>query len=168
MRDVPLLKDSSGRFLTVSNFFSPFVSIFKHMETTFPPPPYNDQQWMLFLEKIGLITKVTGSHLLKYAKSIERDSCSASSEKDFRTLELLRKAVCSEIKNENNFHAVDKIAGELKEIKFTTTNPIPKHLSILYEERPRNTMACLNQSACSRNMDILFAQFPNSTPLCNL
>ncbi|XP_070206302.1 sacsin-like [Littorina saxatilis] len=115
LRQTSFIKGTDGTLSAASKFFSPYCNVFKVMipQERFPPPPYNDDQWRSFLERVGMVSKVSKRWFLTFVRQVaEAGKTSVSSKVKQQSGEL---ATC--LKTSAKLRCEDFLK-QLKGIKF--------------------------------------------------
>ncbi|XP_028400770.1 sacsin-like [Dendronephthya gigantea] len=141
MKENPCIPDENGRLHLVANFFDPKNELFKVMFVDdlkkFPPPPFNDENWLQLLREIGLKVAVTPQLFLQFCTTvaeygrrspINEETCIQSRElvKCLFTKRPLQK---------------EAFLSEVSQIKFIASAVVEDELALIHEQyqRPQNS-----------------------------
>ena len=91
LKVVPFIPAVDGSSKTASSFYDPRNEIFRTMllAESFPPKIFNTHEWLLFLEKIGLITDVSQEDFVRFALQVANEAESARTEETYKKSEVL-------------------------------------------------------------------------------
>ena len=91
LKAVPFIPAVDGSSKTASSFYDPRNEIFRTMLSaeSFPPKIFNTHEWLLFLEKIGLITDVSQEDFVRFALQVANEAESARTEETYKKSEVL-------------------------------------------------------------------------------
>ena len=119
---------ADGSLKTASSFYDPHNEVFFTMlsQDSFPPKPFNSDEWLPFLEKIGLITVVSQDHFLKFADQV---ACEAETERTNNTYRKSEVLVYHLISRPN---VVDEgLLHRVRDIPFVAADPVKESLQAL-------------------------------------
>ena len=91
LKVVPFIPAVDGSSKTASSFYDPRNEVFRTMLSaeSFPPKIFNTHEWLLFLEKIGLITDVSQEDFVRFALQVANEAESARTEETYKKSEVL-------------------------------------------------------------------------------
>ena len=91
LKVVPFIPAVDGSSKTASSFYDPRNEVFRTMLSaeSFPPKIFNTHEWLLFLEKIGLITDVSQEDFVRFALQVANEAESARTEETHKKSEVL-------------------------------------------------------------------------------
>ena len=83
LKNVKVVPAKDGTWKTASNFYSPRNDVFFAMlpEDKFPPTPFDTDEWLPFLKKVGLVEDVSQSHFLTFARQVANEGETERTEK---------------------------------------------------------------------------------------
>ena len=91
LKNVEGVPAKDGTWKTASNFYNPHNDVFCAMlsEDKFPPSPFDADEWLPFLKKVGLIEDVSQSHFLKFARQVANEGETGRTEKTIEKSKVL-------------------------------------------------------------------------------
>ena len=91
LKVVPFIQAVDGFWETASSFYDPRNEVFRIMLSadSFPPEIFNTNEWLPFLEKLGLITDVSQEDFVKFALQVANEAESARTEETYKKSEVL-------------------------------------------------------------------------------
>ena len=91
LKIVPTIPAVDGSLKTASSFYDPRNDVFRIMLSadSFPTGIFNANEWLPFLEKIGLITNVSQDDFVKFAFQVASEAETARTEKTYKKSEVL-------------------------------------------------------------------------------
>ena len=91
LKVVPFIQAVDGFWETASSFYDPRNEVFRTMLSadSFPPEIFNTNEWLPFLEKLGLITDVSQEDFVKFALQVANEAESARTEETYKKSEVL-------------------------------------------------------------------------------
>ena len=91
LKIVPTISAVDGSLKTASSFYDPRNEVFRTMLSadSFPTGIFNTNEWLPFLEKIGLITNVSQDDFVKFASQVASEAETARTEKTYKKSEVL-------------------------------------------------------------------------------
>ena len=91
LKIVPTIPAVDGSLKTASSFYDPRNEVFRIMLSadSFPTGIFNTNEWLPFLEKIGLITNVSQDDFVKFAFQVASEAETARTEKTYKKSEVL-------------------------------------------------------------------------------
>ena len=91
LKEVKLILSTDGTLKTVSSYHDPRNEVFEAMlpQESFPPEPFNSEEWLTFLRKIGLVQDVSHHQFLMFAKQVEHEAETARTDDTYRKSQVL-------------------------------------------------------------------------------
>ena len=91
LKIVPTIPAVDGSLKTASSFYDPRNEVFRTMLSadSFPTGIFNTNEWLPFLEKIGLITNVSQDDFVTFACQVASEAETARTEKTYKKSEVL-------------------------------------------------------------------------------
>ena len=86
LKRTEIIPARDGSWKTASNFYDPRNEVFCAMlsKDSFPPNPFNSDEWLSFFEKVGLITDVSGEDFVNFANQVAREAESERTKETFQ------------------------------------------------------------------------------------
>ena len=86
LKRTEIIQARDGSWKTASNFYDPRNEVFFAMlsKDSFPPKPFNSDQWLSFFEKVGLIKDVLGEDFVNFANQVAREAQSERTKETFQ------------------------------------------------------------------------------------
>ena len=128
LKVVPFIPAVDGSSKTASSFYDPRNEVFRTMLSaeSFPPKIFNTHEWLLFLEKIGLITDVSQEDFVRFALQVANEAESARTEETHKKSEVLVHNLISWP------NVVEKgLLTRVRSIPFVASEPVKQSLEAL-------------------------------------
>ena len=128
LKVVPFIQAVDGFWKTASSFYDPRNEVFRTMLSadSFPPEIFNTNEWLPFLEKIGLITDVSQDDFVKFALQVANEAESARTEETYKKSEVLVNNLLSWP------NVVEKgLLTRVRSIPFVASEPVRESLEAL-------------------------------------
>ena len=128
LKVVPFIPAGDGSSKTASSFYDPRNEVFCAMLSadSFPPEIFNTNEWLHFLEKIGLITDVSQDDFVKFAFQVANEAESARTEETYKKSEVLVHNLISWP------NVVEKgLLTRVRSIPFVASKPVKESLEAL-------------------------------------
>ena len=128
LKVVPFIPAVDGSSKTASSFYDPRNEVFRTMLSaeSFPPKIFNTHEWLLFLEKIGLITDVSQEDFVRFALQVASEAESARTEETYKKSEVLVHNLISWP------NVVEKeLLTRVRSIPFVASEPVKQSLEAL-------------------------------------
>ena len=128
LKVVPFIPAGDGSSKTASSFYDPRNEVFCTMLSaeSFPPEIFNTNEWLHFLEKIGLITDVSQDDFVKFAFQVANEAESARTEETYKKSEVLVHNLISWP------NVVEKgLLTRVRSIPFVASEPVRESLEAL-------------------------------------
>ena len=129
LKMVELIPSTDGTWKTVSSFYDPDNEVFVAMllKDSFPPEPFNSEEWLPFLRKIGLVQDVSHHDFLRFAKQVEREAETARTDDTYKKSEVLVYHLFSR----------PNVVGEgllplVRDIAFVAADPVDERLQAVF------------------------------------
>ena len=128
LKQIELIPAVDGSLKTASSFYDPCNEVFDAFlpEESFPPEQFNSEEWLSFLEKIGLTKDVSGKDFLKFANQVAHEAKTQRTENTYKKSALLLQHLFSRpnLVGEGLLHLVS-------EIPFVAARPVQESLQDL-------------------------------------
>ena len=128
LKNVKVVPAKDGTWQTASNFYNPHNEVFCTMlsEDKFPPTPFDADEWLPFLKKVGLIEDVSQSHFLTFARQVANEAETGRTEKTIEKSKVLVSHLISgcDAVGEGMLHLVC-------DIPFVAADPVEERLEAL-------------------------------------
>ena len=128
LKVVPFIPAVDGSSKTASSFYDPRNEVFRTMLSaeSFPPKIFNTHEWLLFLEKIGLITDVSQEDFVRFSLQVANEAESARTEETYKKSEVLVHNLISWP------NVVEKgLLTRVRSIPFVASEPVKQSLEAL-------------------------------------
>ena len=128
LKVVPFIPAGDGSSKTASSFYDPRNEVFRTMLSadSFPPKIFNTNEWLDFLEKIGLIKDVSQEDFVKFAFQVANEAESARTEEIYKKSEVLVHTLISWP------NVVEKgLLTRVRSIPFVASEPVKQSLEAL-------------------------------------
>ena len=128
LKVVPFIPAGDGTSKRASSFYDPRNEVFRTMLSadSFPPDIFNTNEWLRFLEKIGLITDVSQEDFVKFAFQVANEAESARTEEIYKKSEVLVHTLISWP------NVVEKgLLTRVRSIPFVASEPVKQSLEAL-------------------------------------
>ena len=91
LKTVEFIPTKDGKLLTASSFYDPRHPVFSSMlsEDMFPPEPFAVEEWLLFLEKIGLVQDVSQNDFRRFATQVAHEAATMRTENTYKKSSVL-------------------------------------------------------------------------------
>ena len=85
LKTVKFIPNKDGTLMTASSFCDPRIPVFKAMltEDEFLPDPYTSEEWLPFLEKIGLVQDVSQDDFQRFATEVAHEAATKRNKNTF-------------------------------------------------------------------------------------
>ena len=125
LKTVKFIPKKDGTLMTASSFYDPKTPVFKFMltEDEFPPEPFASEEWLTFLEMIGLVQDVSRDDFQRFAKEVAHEAATMRNDDTYTKSSVLVDHLIS------RRNVVDE--GILKmvcEIPFVAADSVPEIL----------------------------------------
>ena len=128
LKRIELIPAVDGSLKTASSFYDPCNEVFDALlpQDSFPPEQFNSEEWLSFLQKIGLTKDVSGKDFLKFANQVAHEAKSQRTENTYKKSAVLLQHLFSRpnVVGEGLLHLVS-------EIPFVAARPVEKSLQEL-------------------------------------
>ena len=128
LKVVPFIQALDGFWKTASSFYDPRNEVFRTMLSadSFPPEIFNTNEWLPFLEKLGLITDVSQEDFVKFALQVANEAESARTEETYKKSEVLVHNLISWPNVVEN-----GLLNRVRSIPFVASEPVRESLEAL-------------------------------------
>ncbi|XP_020614876.1 sacsin-like isoform X1 [Orbicella faveolata] len=91
LKTVKLIPNKDGTLMTTSSFCDPRNPVFKSMltEDEFPPDPFASEEWLPFLEMIGLVQNVSKDDFQRFATEVAHEAATKRNKNTFTRSRIL-------------------------------------------------------------------------------
>ena len=146
------IPNKNGDYVHASEFYDPRKKVFRIMEdessNKFPPPPFNEEEWLDFLVLIGMINNVDETLFKKFASRV---AVKGNTSPDDEANRQRSKVLLSYLFTNHHLHDPE-ILYDLSTIKFIATQKVEDTYLSLYE-----------QHCCTKSSEYPpFVQFSNA------
>ena len=128
LKTVEIIPSMNGSFKTACSFYDPNNKVFRTMltEDSFPQEPYDADDWLSFLEKIGLIKEVSRDDFVKFALQVASEAETSRTEETYEKSRVLV----------HNLTSRSNVVGEgllplVRNISFVAADPVQESLQAL-------------------------------------
>ena len=85
LKTVKFIPNRDGTLMTASSFYDPRNPVFKSMltEDEFPPDPFASEEWLTFLEMVGLVQNVSQDDFQRFAKEVAKEAATKRNESTY-------------------------------------------------------------------------------------
>ncbi|XP_028400649.1 sacsin-like [Dendronephthya gigantea] len=142
MKETPCIPDKNDRLHFATEFFDPknnlFMVMFAGDGEKFPPPPFNDLDWLNLLESIGLQVEVTPQLFIEFCGSVARNGAGSPEDQLTRLQsQWLVKCLFSEMVLRDG-----EFLSQVSQIKFVASGEVEDELSSIHEQYQRQHNKC--------------------------
>ena len=128
LKRIELISAVDGSLKTASSFYDPCNEVFDALlpQDSFPPEQFNSEEWLSFLQKIGLTKDVSGKDFLKFANQVAHEAKTQRTENTYQKSAVLLQHLFSRpnVVGEGLLHLVS-------EIPFVAARPVEESLQEL-------------------------------------
>ena len=128
LKKVEFIPTKDGTLKTASSFYDRHNEVFSSMlpKDRFPPEPFDSDEWLPFLKKVGLVEEVSENDFLTFARQVASDAEKAQTEKTFEQSRVLVNHLISRpnVADESLLHRV-------RDIPFVPAVPVKEGLRAL-------------------------------------
>ena len=129
LKNLEVIPTTDGTLKTASSFYDPDNEVFSAVlsEDSFPPKPFDTDEWLPFLKKIGLVHDVSQEKFLEFAYQVEREAGTARTKDTYQKSKILvhhlifRPNVLSE-----------GLLPLARDIAFVAADPVDERLQVLF------------------------------------
>ena len=129
LKNLEVIPTTDGTLKTASSFYDPDNEVFSVMlsEDSFPPKPFDSDEWLPFLKTIGLVHDVSQEKFLEFAYQVEGEAGTARKEDTYQKSKILvhhlmsRPNVVSE-----------GLLPLVRDIAFVAADPVDERLQALF------------------------------------
>ena len=86
LKKAEFIPTNDGRLMTASSFYDPRNAVFSCIlsEESFPPAPFQTEEWLMFLETIGLIKDVSRDDFKTFAIQVANEAATVRTENTYK------------------------------------------------------------------------------------
>ena len=124
-----IIPSTDGTLVKANCYYDPENEVFKALlsDDLFPPEPFNSEEWLPFLKRIGLIHKISQDLFKMFALKIANEAVTQPTE----NTELKSKVLVAHLFKRNN--VVDEgLLEAICDIKFVPSDPVKPNLRAIY------------------------------------
>ena len=129
LKMVQFIPTKNGTMATASSFYDPRNAVFNAMlsEDSFPPKPFDSEEWLVFLEMIGLIQDVSQDDFQRFATQVAHEAAVMRTEDTYeKSMVLVHHLLSRDDLLSDNFLKV------VRDIPFVAAVPVSEDLQALY------------------------------------
>ena len=91
LKNLEVIPTTDGTLKTACSFYDPENEVFRAMlsENSFPPKPFDSDEWLPFLKEIGLVHDVSQEKFLEFAYQVEGEARTARTEDTYQKSKIL-------------------------------------------------------------------------------
>ncbi|KAJ7380186.1 hypothetical protein OS493_010897 [Desmophyllum pertusum] len=125
LTNTAIVTSGDGTLKKASSYYDPHNDVFSKILSVdkFPPDPFNTQEWLPFLNKIGLICEVSQELFETFARDVAREGATQRTERTDEKSKLLVKHLFS---RENVVE--EWLLQAVCDIRFVATDPVQQEL----------------------------------------
>ena len=129
LKTVKFIPTEDGTLFSASSFYDPRNAVFSTMlsQDRFPPKPFDSEEWLGFLEKIGLIQEVFQDDFQRFAKQVAREAAVMRTEDTYKRSRVLVHYLFSQ-----DDLLSDDFLKVVRDIPFVASDPVKEDLRALY------------------------------------
>jgi len=142
--------EKNGILSLARDFCDPEVELFKETfsEEEFPPDPYNTDDWLRFLRKIGLVSEVSADIFCSLTENISRVQEKACRRKESEAL-VKHLSTSEQLKNDQDF------LKRLSKIPFLVAEEIDSKLCKIFPPKSGNDLLCFKGAMAYSDENII-------------
>ncbi|XP_022809377.1 sacsin-like [Stylophora pistillata] len=131
LKNTPVITCEDGSLRKVSSFYDPRNEVFKIMlaKDMFPPEPFNERSWLLFLEKFGLTCVVSRDLFKIFAGEVALEGATRRS----KDTDEKSKVLVKHLFTRQNVVA-EGLLQAVCDISFVATEPVEKEFRELHQQ----------------------------------
>ena len=131
LKMVQFIPTKNGTMATASSFCDPRNAVFNVMlsEDRFPPKPFDSEEWLGFLEMIGLIQDVSQDDFQRFAKQVALEAAVMRTEDTYKRSRVLVHYLFSQ-----DDLLSDDFLKVVRDIPFVASDPVNEDLRALYPQ----------------------------------
>ena len=124
-----IIPSSDGTFVKANCYYDPENEVFKALlsDDLFPPEPFNSEEWLPFLKRIGLIHEISQDLFKMFALKIANEAVTQPTEKT----ELKSKVLVAHLFKRSNV-VEEGLLEAICDIKFVPSDPVKPNLRAIY------------------------------------
>ena len=135
LRNTEVITTGDGTLQKASCFYDPLNNVFKAMlsEDKFPPEPFNSEQWLPFMKKMGMVHKVSCDHFKKFASEVADEAVRQRTKETDNKSKVLVSHLFSRLHVLNEC-LLEAVCG----IRFVVSDPVRDDLRRLHAQYGEN------------------------------
>ena len=124
-----IIPSSDGTLVRANCYYDPENEVFKALlpDELFPPEPYNSEEWLPFLKRIGLIHEISQDLFKMFALKIANEAATQPTE----NTELKSKVLVAHLFKRSNV-VEEGLLEAICDIKFVPSDPVNPNLRAIY------------------------------------
>ena len=124
-----IIPSSDGTLVKANCYYDPENEVFKALlsDDLFPPEPFNSEEWLPFLKRIGLIHEISQDLFKMFALKIANEAVTQPTEKT----ELKSKVLVAHLFKRSNV-VEEGLLEAICDIKFVPSDPVKPNLRAIY------------------------------------
>ena len=124
-----IIPSSDGTFVKANCYYDPENEVFKALlsDDLFPPEPFNSEEWLPFLKRIGLIHEISQDLFKMFALKIANEAVTQPTE----NTELKSKVLVAHLFKRSNV-VEEGLLEAICDIKFVPSDPVKPNLRAIY------------------------------------
>ena len=128
LKNLDVIPTPDGTLKRASSFYDPDNEVLSAMlsEDSFPPEPFDSDEWLTFLKKIGLVHDVSQEMLLEFANQVERQAQTARTQDTYQK----SKGLVDHLISRPNLVS-EGIIPLVRDIAFVAADPVEERLQAL-------------------------------------
>ena len=129
LKTTNIIPSSDGALVKANCYYDPENEVFKALlsDDMFPPEPFNSEEWLPFLKRIGLIYEISQDLFKMFALKIANEAVTQPAE----NTELKSKVLVAHLFKRNNV-VEEGLLQAICDIKFVPSDPVKPNLRAIY------------------------------------
>ena len=129
LKTTNIIPSSDGTLVKANCYYDPENEVFKALlsDDVFPPEPFNSEEWLPFLKRIGLIYEISQDLFKMFALKIANEAVTQPTE----NTELKSKVLVAHLFKRNNV-VEEGLLQAICDIKFVPSDPVKPNLRAIY------------------------------------
>ena len=129
LKTTNIIPSSDGTLVKANCYYDPENEVFKALlsDDMFPPEPFNSEEWLPFLKRIGLIYEISQDLFKMFALKIANEAVTQPTE----NTELKSKVLVAHLFKRNNV-VEEGLLQAICDIKFVPSDPVKPNLRAIY------------------------------------
>ena len=129
LKTTNIIPSSDGTLVKANCYYDPENEVFKALlsDDMFPPEPFNSEEWLPFLKRIGLIYEISQDLFKMFALKIANEAVTQPT----KNTELKSKVLVAHLFKRNNV-VEEGLLQAICDIKFVPSDPVKPNLRAIY------------------------------------